>query len=146
MSNTNNAGFGNMIPGFDFLKNLQSQGAAAGMGPSAWVAPTLDPQELEKRIQELKAVQFWLNQNTQAIAATIQALEVQRMTLTTLKSMNVSMADLIVLGGVAAIEAAAAAGGHSVNVTVSTGRGDATPAQTGAVNLSGGPVVRDFAF
>jgi len=43
---------------------------------------------------------------------------------------NVSMADLIVLGGVAAIEAAAAAGGHSVNVTVSTGRGDATPEQT----------------
>jgi hypothetical protein len=35
-----------------------------------------------------------LNQNTQAIAATIQALEVQRMTLNTLQGMNLSMGDL----------------------------------------------------
>lgn len=94
MNQTPGFDFSQFVPGFDFLKNLQSQGAAAGMGPSAWVAPTLDPQELEKRIQELKAVQFWLNQNTQAIAATIQALEVQRMTLSTLKTMNVQVADL----------------------------------------------------
>ena len=43
---------------------------------------------------------------------------------------SVSMADLIVLGGCAAIEAAAAAGGNSVTVGVSTGRGDATQEQT----------------
>jgi len=94
MSQTPGFDFSQFVPGFDFLKNLQTQSAATGMGPSAWVAPTLDPQELEKRIQELKAVQFWLNQNTQAIAATIQALEVQRMTLKTLQDMNLSMGDL----------------------------------------------------
>ncbi len=94
MSQTPGFDFSQFVPGFDFLKNLQTQGAAAGMGPSSWVAPTLDPQELDKRIQELKAVQFWLNQNTQAIAATIQALEVQRMTLKTLQDMNMSMGDL----------------------------------------------------
>ena len=94
MSQTPGFDFSQFVPGFDFLKNLQTQGAATGMGPSSWVAPTLDPQELEKRIQELKAVQFWLNQNTQAIAATIQALEVQRMTLKTLQDMNLSMGDL----------------------------------------------------
>jgi len=43
---------------------------------------------------------------------------------------DVSMADLIVLGGAAAVEAAASAGGNSVSVAVSTGRGDATQAQT----------------
>jgi catalase-peroxidase len=43
---------------------------------------------------------------------------------------NVSMADLIVLGGAAAVEAAAQAGGHDVSVNVSTGRGDATAEQT----------------
>ncbi|WP_395158793.1 catalase/peroxidase HPI [Ilumatobacter sp.] len=43
---------------------------------------------------------------------------------------NVSMADLIVLGGAAAVEAAAKAGGHDVSVNVSTGRGDATAEQT----------------
>ncbi len=61
---------------------------------SHWVAPTLSVEELEKRIDELKAVQFWLEQNSRALAATIQALEVQKMTLATLKGMNVSMGDV----------------------------------------------------
>ena len=43
---------------------------------------------------------------------------------------SVSMADLIVLGGAAAVEAAAKAGGHEITVSVSTGRGDATQEQT----------------
>ena len=43
---------------------------------------------------------------------------------------SVSMADLIVLGGAAAVEAAAKAGGHDVTVSVSTGRGDASQEQT----------------
>jgi len=43
---------------------------------------------------------------------------------------DVSMADLIVLGGAAAVEAAAKAGGVDVTVGVSTGRGDATQEQT----------------
>ncbi|NBY05229.1 MAG: hypothetical protein EBQ82_07555 [Betaproteobacteria bacterium] len=94
MSQTPGFDFSQFVPGFDFLKNLQTQSAAAGLGTSPWVVPTLDPKELDKRIQELKAVQFWLNQNTQAIAATIQALEVQRMTLNTLQGMNLSMGDL----------------------------------------------------
>ena len=42
----------------------------------------------------------------------------------------VSMADLIVLAGAAAVESAAEAGGHAVSVPVSLGRGDATEAQT----------------
>ncbi len=43
---------------------------------------------------------------------------------------TVSMADLVVLGGAAAVEAAAKAGGHDVSVDVSTGRGDASQEQT----------------
>ena len=39
-------------------------------------------------------MQFWLEQNARMLGATIQALEVQRMTLSTLKTMNVQMADL----------------------------------------------------
>jgi hypothetical protein len=60
----------------------------------SWVAPTLSIEELDKRIQELKAVQFWLDQNATALKATIQAMEVQKMTLSTLQGMNVNMADL----------------------------------------------------
>jgi hypothetical protein len=59
-----------------------------------WVAPTLNVEELEKRIEELKAVHFWLEQNSRALGATIQALEVQKMTLATLKGMNFNIGDV----------------------------------------------------
>ena len=101
MSDPSAFGFGQFVPGFDFLQNLsktaaQAQpAAAAGMpGMASWVAPTLSIEDIDKRIQELKSVLFWLEQNTTALKATIQAMEVQKMTLTTLQSMNVNMADL----------------------------------------------------
>jgi hypothetical protein len=87
--------FDNIMPGLDFLKQFAAAGGAPGMPQAAqWVTPTLDPKELEKRIQELKSVQFWLDQNAKALSATIQALEVQRMTLETLQGMNLGMADV----------------------------------------------------
>lgn len=100
MSDTSAFGFGKFVPGFDFLQNLAQSASkaapAAGNipGVSSWVAPTLSVEDIDKRIQELKAVQFWLEQNGTALKATIQALEVQKMTLSTLQSMNVNMADL----------------------------------------------------
>jgi hypothetical protein len=99
MSNSNNAGFGNMIPGFDFLKNLAGQNTNTNSGNpmaamSQWIAPTLSIEDIDKRIDELKSVQFWLEQNLMGLKATIQALEVQKMTLSTLESMNFSMADM----------------------------------------------------
>lgn len=99
--NSSFAGFGKLVPGFDFLQNLakQAAGSAAQSIPQlpnlgSWVAPTLNVEELDKRIQELKAVQFWLDQNAAALKATIQALEVQKMTLATLKGMNFNMGDV----------------------------------------------------
>jgi hypothetical protein len=102
MSDPSAFGFGKFVPGFDFLQNLSKTAAQATPGASAgavpgmasWVAPTLSVEEIDKRIQELKSVLFWLEQNTTALKATIQAMEVQKMTLSTLQSMNVSMADL----------------------------------------------------
>lgn len=93
MGNPNGFDFTKFVPGFDFLKNL-TPGASASAAAPGWVAPTLDPEELDKRIQELKTVHFWLEQNAKAVGATIQALEVQRMTLATLKGMNMSFQDL----------------------------------------------------
>ena len=46
------------------------------------------------------------------------------------KNKSVSMADLIVLGGCAAIEKAAKKAGHNVKVPFTPGRGDASPDQT----------------
>lgn len=73
------------------LAGSAGSGSAASAGMPAWSMPTLDPQELDKRIQDLKTVQFWLEQNARMIAMTIQGLEVQKMTLSTLQGMNVSM-------------------------------------------------------
>jgi hypothetical protein len=101
MSDASAFGFGKFVPGFDFLQNLGqaanpgAKGSPQGMpNMASWVAPTMNIEELDKRIQELKTVQFWLEQNTNALKATIQALEVQKMTLSTLQGMNVNMADL----------------------------------------------------
>lgn len=92
MSDT--AAFTSFAPGFEFLQGLVKNAGAALPGVGQWVAPTLNPEELDKRIQELRTVQFWLEQNAQMLGATIQALEVQKMTLTTLQTMNVQMGDL----------------------------------------------------
>lgn len=86
--------FAKLVPGFDFLQGLVKNAGTALPSIGQWVAPTLDPEELEKRIGELRTVQFWLEQNVRMLEATIQALEVQRMTLSTLKTMNVQMEDL----------------------------------------------------
>lgn len=105
MSETSGSGFGKFVPGFEFLQNLAGQaadGVAHGLGKSIpqlpnlgnWVAPTFNVEDLEKRIEELKAVHFWLDQNAKALGATIQALEVQKMTLATLQTMNFSLGDV----------------------------------------------------
>jgi hypothetical protein len=86
--------FTKLVPGFDFLQGLVKNAGAALPNIGQRVAPTLNPEELEKRIEELRTVQFWLEQNARMLGATIQALEVQRMTLSTLKTMNVQMEDL----------------------------------------------------
>jgi hypothetical protein len=97
MSDNDNFGFAKLVPGFDFLQNI-AKGAAPSIPQlpslSNWIAPTLNVEELEKRISELKAVHFWLDQNSKALAATIQALEVQKMTLATLQGMNFKMGDV----------------------------------------------------
>ena len=96
MSDGNAFAFGKFIPGFDFLQQLSSapKAGSALPGLGQWVAPTVSVEELDKRIKELKAVQFWLEQNVTAIKATVQALEVQKMTLATLQGMNVSMTEV----------------------------------------------------
>lgn len=97
MSDSSNPGFGKFVPGYDFLQSI-AKGASGGIPQMPnlgnWVAPTLNVEELDKRIEELKGVHFWLEQNSRALGATIQALEVQKMTLNTLKGMNFNIGDV----------------------------------------------------
>lgn len=88
--------FGALLPGFEFMNQLASTGARSAGAPGLqhWIAPTVDVEELERRIKELKTVQFWLEQNLLGLKASIQALEVQKMTLQTLQGMNLSMGEI----------------------------------------------------
>jgi hypothetical protein len=48
--------------------------------------PTFDPQEVEKRIAELKSVEAWLTMNLNMLRLSINGLEMQRAALQAMKS------------------------------------------------------------
>jgi len=43
--------------------------------------PTFDPQEVEKRIADLRSIEAWLNMNLNMVRFSIQGLEVQKAAL-----------------------------------------------------------------
>lgn len=72
---------GNMLDTVEFVRKAWG---SLGMPPS--FTPTIDLDELDKRIADLKAVEQWLNVNMNMLQGTIQALEIQRGTIATLKA------------------------------------------------------------
>lgn len=82
--------FKDFVPGLEFFQTLL-KGAGMPSQFATWVAPTMDVDEIERKITDLKAVLNWLEANSRMTQNMIQALEVQRMTLTALKTMNVDM-------------------------------------------------------
>lgn len=105
---------GPTIPGMtdtlDFVKNLWGSMHLPGAGLSGMSAipgPPLSTEDLDKRIADLKAVESWLNLNLSMLRGSIQALEVQRGTLATLKTMSASMAEAMRQSGVSAEKMAA---------------------------------------
>jgi hypothetical protein len=60
---------------FEFLKNLWGP---MGLPLAAVMSPTLIPDEVERRIAELKSVENWLNMNLNVLRMTIQGLEMQK--------------------------------------------------------------------
>jgi pimeloyl-ACP methyl ester carboxylesterase len=85
-------GVGVVTDTLDFVKNLWGSMSVPGVNIPGMAAPTLSVDELDKKIADLKAVESWLNVNTSMLRGTIQALEVQRGTIATLKSMGASLA------------------------------------------------------
>jgi hypothetical protein len=71
----------------EFLKTLWG---STGMPLPGLVTPTLDTNELEKRITDLKAVEGWLKTNLNMLQMTIQGLEVQRATLAAMQAISES--------------------------------------------------------
>jgi hypothetical protein len=77
----------NMNDPLAFVKKLWGDMQLPGM-----VTPTLSVDELDKQIKDLKTVESWLNVNMNMLKGTIQALEVQRATISALKTMGESFA------------------------------------------------------
>ncbi len=82
------------LPGFDamagtleFVKNMWG-GMQTSTGIPGMVMPTLSVEEIKKQITDLKAVESWLNVNMNMLRGTIQALEVQSATISTLHAMG----------------------------------------------------------
>lgn len=57
-----------------------------GMPVPGLAMPTIDPAEIEKRVNELKSVEAWLSLNLNMVKLSIQGLEVQRAALLAMKS------------------------------------------------------------
>jgi len=94
MANSQMPGAAVMTDTLDFVKNLWGSMSVPGL-----TAPTLSVEELDKKINDLKAVEAWLNLNMSMLRGSIQALEVQRGTIATLKSVGASLAAAVNQGG-----------------------------------------------
>jgi len=68
-------------------------GLAGPAGMNSGLTPSLNPEELERKIAELKSVENWLKLNLSMLSSTIQGLEVQAATIATLKSFMAASAD-----------------------------------------------------
>jgi hypothetical protein len=79
------------LPGIPTPGNLASMAARVPQQLPNMFAPTLDINELEKRIADLRAVEQWLELNAGILRTTIQSLEVQRATIATLKGISGAM-------------------------------------------------------
>lgn len=57
-----------------------------GLAQSLPMAPPMNLDDLERRINELRTVESWLRMNLSMLSSAIQGMEVQRSTITTLRS------------------------------------------------------------
>jgi hypothetical protein len=69
----------------DFFKSIWGN---MGIPLPGMVTPTVDTDELGRRITDLKAVEGWLKSNLSMLQMTIQGLEMQRATLMAIQAMS----------------------------------------------------------
>lgn len=79
-------GLGQVLDSVEFVKRAWST-----MNLPGTMVPTVDIDELDRRIADLKAVEQWLNVNLSMLHGTIQGLEIQRGTLAAVKAFGASL-------------------------------------------------------
>ncbi|KWA33015.1 PhaM family polyhydroxyalkanoate granule multifunctional regulatory protein [Burkholderia territorii] len=122
-------------------------GAASGLPPSLssmsdMMAPLTSVEELDKRITDLRAVEQWLKLNLGMLQSAIQALEVQRATLATLRAFGAFAQSSMSAAEDAAVAAAQAASAPRADVP----RADAPQAPDAAADAppAGGAAQQAF--
>ena len=71
----------NSNPSQDPFEMFRRLWGPLGLPVPGMAMPTLDPQEVEKRIAELRSVEGWLSLNLNMVRFSIQGLEVQKSAL-----------------------------------------------------------------
>lgn len=79
-----------MTDSLEFVRTMWGSMKIPGMA-----MPSLSPDEINKQITDLKAVESWLQLNMNMLRSSIQALEVQSATLTALQSMSQSFTQAV---------------------------------------------------
>lgn len=72
----------------DPLEFVRGMWSNMGFSLPGMVTPTLDVEELDKRITDMKAVEGWLKMNLNMLQMSIQGLEMQRAAIAAVKAMS----------------------------------------------------------
>jgi hypothetical protein len=70
----------------DFFEFMQKMWNPMGFPIPGMIAPTMNVEDLDKKIAELKAVETWLTMNTGIVQMTVKTLEMQRAGLESLQA------------------------------------------------------------
>jgi hypothetical protein len=68
----------------DMLEFMQKMWNPLGFPLPGMVAPTIDVQEIERKLSEMRSVENWLKMNLGLLQMTIKTLEMQKSALETL--------------------------------------------------------------
>lgn len=75
-----------MLASMEMMRKAWENLAGTGSFDTSMAVPGSSPEDLERRIADLRVVENWLRMNLSMLGSTIQALEVQRSTLATLQA------------------------------------------------------------
>ena len=79
----------------DFFEFMQKMWNPMGFPIPGMIAPTMNVEDLDKKIAELKAVETWLTMNTGFVQMTVKTLEMQRAGLESLQAAGKTAADSV---------------------------------------------------
>jgi hypothetical protein len=77
----------------DFFEFMQKMWNPMGFPIPGMIAPTMNVEDLDKKIAELKAVETWLTMNTGFVQMTIKTLEMQRAGIESMQAAGTAAAD-----------------------------------------------------